>query len=125
MSTEVIYDLDQHHATVTIDIQGDTGKTRVPPIALSNGSWTVLWTLPEGYQFGALTLDSHPNWPPELKKHSSHVVDGNPSQWIATFTNKALGANQGEYTVAAVPTNGGKSVCKDPTIVVTKDPIDT
>ena len=126
MSTSVIYNFEDRKnqmALVTIDeIRGDF---LVPLLALSRGTWTVTWQLPPGFQFEAMEFETASNWPPELKEeHSSHVL-GNSSQWTARLTNAAKGANQGDYKFVAVRINGGPPIPKDPTIVVTKDPIDT
>ena len=126
MSTSVIYnfeDRSNQRALVTID--KTPGGFLVPLLALSRGTWTVTWQLPKGFQFDAMEFETASNWPPELKEEHSSLVPGNASQWIARLTNAAKGANQGDYKFVAVPIDGGAPIPKDPTIVVTKDPIDT
>jgi hypothetical protein len=127
MSTSVIYNLEDRKnqmALVTMDeIRG--GGFLVPLLALSSGTWTVTWQLPDGYHFETMEFETNQNWPPDLKQEHSSLVSENPSQWTARLHNHAKGANQGDYKFTAIPIKGGASILKDPTIVVTKDPIDS
>jgi hypothetical protein len=126
MSTSVIYNFeDRSNQLALVTMDEIPGGFLVPLLALSRGTWTVTWQLPEGFRFDSMDFETGSNWPPELREEGSSLVSGNPSQWTARFTNVAKGANQGDYKFVAVPINGGASIHKDPTIVVTKDPIDT
>lgn len=126
MSTSVIYNFeDRSNQSALVTMDEIPGGFLVPLLALSRGTWTVTWQLPKGFQFDSMEFETASNWPPELKEEYSSRVAENSSQWTARLTNAAKGANQGAYKFTAIPITGGAPIPKDPTIVVTKDPIDT
>ncbi len=118
MSMNVTYDYDHetYRGTAKVDVQWQAGKPVAPPIHLTKGKWTVIWTLESGI-FVDLKVTTQP---PNFFYPKPCSCSGNTC--TMDFENCVVGANTSAYEIHAKLDPKGKPIIGDPTIAVTADP---